>query len=442
MNRILLFFTTLCLVHRLPAQESRLSVVAEVGSGYGFHSHFSNFASGYHHMAIGAEYRKTKQFSWDAALRYQTVDGPAAGVSYSAVYDLLVMQRYAGVGLTVGPRANFRVGASSELSVALRGGALLQHIVQPIYSGGRLLQTRYYAPTLLPNAELSGRWSFWTGNSSALELGLHYFTTVKNNKWMRITREEGAALPTISTDQSEYFDEKTRTKGYMNGLALSVGARTRVGGKAQTANAPNAREKAFQRGWIVGAQLQVPNGTTGQWSSGFHTGLFFAERLFKQLYVQIEPQIKFTQVRIPLLFFEDYAQNPIALAYSYRLAQVGSFTMLELPFLLKWQSGQRHSWLLGVRPSLNAVKVYDQMSSVSVSGTNISVNEFNDLDYRQAIRRFDAGISLGHEFRLGPAFSLSLRYTQGLFDMTHDNFFKNTKTYTNSDVQASVRVHF
>jgi Outer membrane protein beta-barrel domain len=370
------------------------------------------------------------------------VDGPAAGISYSTVYDLYAMQRYAGVGLTVGPRVNLRAGASSELSVAFRGGALLQHIVQPTYSNGRLLQTRYYAPALLPNVELSGRWSFWAGNGSAIELGLHYFATTESNKWMRIAREDGAALPTISAEQSQYFDEKTRTKGYMNALAVSIGARTRVGGKTTASEVSDVRKKAFQRGWIVGAQLQVPNGTTGQWSSGFHTGLFFAERLYQQLYMQIEPQIKFTQVRMPLLFFEDYAQNPIALAYGSRLAQVGSFTMLELPILLKWQSGPRHSWLLGVRPSVNTVRLYDQMGGSFVSGTSISANRFNDLGYRQAIRRFDTGISLGHELRLGPALCFSLRYTQGLFDMTHDNFFKNTETYTNSDVQTSLKLHF
>lgn len=442
MKHTVLLLLALCHLYRLSAQENRLSVVAEAGTGYGYHSNLPNFTSGYHHVSIGAGYRLKPWFSLGGALRYHSLDGPASNISGALSPQLSVMQQYSGIGLTVGPGLHGRTGRFSEASLAVRGGMLLQRIVQPMYTQGDLRRTIWYTPTLRPAVEVSGKWSFGMRRGVGIEIGLHYFSTIKSSKWMNIAREEGALLPDLSEEQTRYLNEDTRPTGYLSALAGSLGIRTQLGQKAQAAEIPDFRTKAFQWGWIVGAQVRIPNAPVQGWTSGIHTGLFLAQRLRNRLYIQAEPQIKFSQVRLTPLFFEDYDQNPVALGYGYRISYLGSFTMLELPVLLKWQSGQRHSWLAGLRPSVNTVRIYDAISGKFTVGTNVSASSFKDTNYRKGIRRFDTGISLGHEWRLRPALCLSLRYTQGLFDMTHDNFFKDTNTYTNSDVQTSLRWYF
>ena len=44
------------------------------------------------------------------------------------------------------------------------------------------------------------------------------------------------------------------------------------------------------------------------------------------------------------------------------------------------------------------------------------------------------GLVLGYGYRLHQRWAVDVRYNQGLFDLTYDDFFKNTRTLLNSDL--------
>jgi Outer membrane protein beta-barrel domain len=440
---VLVFSFALCAVPNMPAQNIRWTGAVEVGSGIGFQSN-NTFDWGYHNIGVLAEYRIRPILSFEVALRYYAIDGQGVGFGYNNL-NLRLIQQCTGAGLTVGSRINLRVGPASDISVAPRIGLMMHRIVQPIYVGAELRQTRYYHPVFTPGFEISGRWTKWLSTRTALEMGIHFVGSPNISGSMRVAREEGQPLPDLNffpgDDTQGEFEGIAREAGYHNALMTTLGIRTKLGNTLTTSKAPDKEADAAQWGLIVGGQMMIPDIPARERSTGIHVGLFISQRLTTGIHVQLESQVKYHPVRIPLVTFEDYVTTPIAFGYSYKPVQLATMAMLEFPVLVKIQPGNKHAWLLGIRPSVNMIRIEDQMGGSSSSGA-VDLADFENIDYRQAVRRGDIGISAGYEYALTNHLRLSLRYTQGLYDMTHDNFFKSTSTYTNSDLQASVRLSF
>lgn len=119
---------------------------------------------------------------------------------------------------------------------------------------------------------------------------------------------------------------------------------------------------------------------------------------------------------------------------------------LEMPILIKRQSpAHRFNWFAGIRPSVN----WSKGASVSAQTYGYFQNALADIDkvpenaeLRRGLRRFDLGLVLGVECSISRNLSMNLRFNQGLFDLTHDNFFQARENTLNTDAQLSVQMSF
>jgi len=55
------------------------------------------------------------------------------------------------------------------------------------------------------------------------------------------------------------------------------------------------------------------------------------------------------------------------------------------------------------------------------------------------LARLDAGLLAGLDYQVSPAFSVDLRYVQGLFDLTHDPYYLEKDDHLNSSLQLSIK---
>ena len=92
----------------------------------------------------------------------------------------------------------------------------------------------------------------------------------------------------------------------------------------------------------------------------------------------------------------------------------------------------------GARTSIVYLPGNGQRNSYTLSGES-----FTEIDNnRSGIRKMDMGALVGYEWLFSSRMSLDVRYVQGLFDLTADNWFKNESTLLNSDLQLSIRYFF
>ncbi len=118
-------------------------------------------------------------------------------------------------------------------------------------------------------------------------------------------------------------------------------------------------------------------------------------------------------------------------------ANTNGLLFVEMPLLAVYRQG-RHEWFGG--PKLALVRVRNDASSLAYSGN--AFTEVNSYSIVEGVRSFDAGLTLGYGYRLFRHWGVDLRYNQGLLDLTHDNFFNNTHTLINSDLQLTIRYVF
>lgn len=124
---------------------------------------------------------------------------------------------------------------------------------------------------------------------------------------------------------------------------------------------------------------------------------------------------------------------------------------VEMPILFK-KYNQHHAgraWYAGLKPALvfpvlsskeNDYQFFNSITAdpkISNADAAASVADLGD-----GIRRFDLGATLGHEWQFGRRSALDLRANAGFFDLSADNFFKNSDYHLNTDVQLSFRYYF
>ena len=119
---------------------------------------------------------------------------------------------------------------------------------------------------------------------------------------------------------------------------------------------------------------------------------------------------------------------------------------IEMPILIKRQSAEhRFNWFAGIRPSVNWSKGAS-VNSQTYGYFQAALADFNKVpenaELRRGLRRFDLGMVLGVECRITRNLSMNLRFNQGLFDLTHDNFFQVRENTLNTDAQLSVQMSF
>lgn len=191
--------------------------------------------------------------------------------------------------------------------------------------------------------------------------------------------------------------------------------------------------KRWERGWIFGLNANTVDNRPLRWSVLPHLGYFTNFRLGRGFSVQTELVAKFvTGYRL-----RGEVQYIVPGGSLERILDYNNLLFLELPLLVKHNATPNTAWLLGIKPSWNWVVA--PYGSSSLSGLDPPNLDFSD---HVGLRQFDLGITAGWEWRLGRRWALDIRYNQGLYDLSFDNFFKNRDIHLNSDLQVSLRHYF
>ena len=187
-----------------------------------------------------------------------------------------------------------------------------------------------------------------------------------------------------------------------------------------------------------------PTGQSSGTPVGPSVGYYRFRDINNRLTFQIEFQAKLVSGYHISASFEDNVVNPAGLSVSNAAFNLRSLLFFEMPVLFKLRQNRtaRHQYFTGLRPSLNAVTSYHGGNSGTSVTNGAFPSDFSQLSLRDAVRPFDLGIIAGWSYAFTRRLSLDVRYTQGIFDLTADNFFKSNANTFNADLQVSLRANF
>lgn len=125
----------------------------------------------------------------------------------------------------------------------------------------------------------------------------------------------------------------------------------------------------------------------------------------------------------------------------YYSASGDGLRFIEFPILLKRATSDRQrNVFLGIRPA--RIFTLDEISSFGASSLQVDPLSYYVPSYEMGFRRWDMALTIGFEAHLSHHLWLDARYSQGLLDLTHDDFFRNTATDVSSDAQLTLRYYF
>lgn len=194
-----------------------------------------------------------------------------------------------------------------------------------------------------------------------------------------------------------------------------------------------AETSRWERGWLFGAGVNTVDYRPLRLRVAPHFGYFMRRRITPHTSLQGELALKF----VPGYNWRAEFYDVVPGGSSQVILETDRLLYIELPLLLQrtWAPGQ--SWLLGLKPALTLpISPFGSFSSVNSGAPN------RDYSMHEGFRYIDLGLVLGWEYRFGRRWALDIRYNQGLFDLTADNFYHRREMHLNSDLQVSLRYFF
>ncbi len=197
-------------------------------------------------------------------------------------------------------------------------------------------------------------------------------------------------------------------------------------------------------GVLAGAHLSIMDQQDFRTAPGPVLGLYFYRDLSTSTTIQIELHGKIVPKQNLKAEFIDTLVTPGGIGTSRVELLARTIRYLEIPVLVRLRRDRSAHWTFftGIRPSWNHIKDVTGSSYSTTSHSGVTANDYKDLNIRQGIHRFGLGLTAGCAYALSRHLRLDLRYTQGLFDLTADNFFKNNSNTLNSDLQLTLRANF
>ena len=197
-------------------------------------------------------------------------------------------------------------------------------------------------------------------------------------------------------------------------------------------------------GALLGPSFVLADNRDFSITSGVVLGLYFQQSLSPSVSLQFELQAKYARGYRLNARFIDTLVVPGGIGTRETLLEANAFWFFETPVLLKFQRDRwaRFAFFTGVRPSWNHIQRSSRSSRSAVSYFVYHPDPYENLTTRPGIHRFSLGIPLGVTYALSRRLQLDMRYTQGLIDLTADNFFKNKSNELNSDLQITLRANF
>ncbi len=186
----------------------------------------------------------------------------------------------------------------------------------------------------------------------------------------------------------------------------------------------------WEQAWILGANLNTVDYQPLRVSALPHLGYLLRYRLQPRTALQAEFIIKFVSGYDWRAEFYDVVPGGSAQV----ILENKHLLYFELPLLLHRSFGTGQSWLFGLKPGLALpIAPYGSFSTTNSGAPKRFYSP------HEGIRYLDLGLVLGWEYRFGRRWALDIRYNQGLFDLTVDNFYHSPETHLNSDLQVSLR---
>lgn len=194
-----------------------------------------------------------------------------------------------------------------------------------------------------------------------------------------------------------------------------------------------AEATRWERGWLFGAGLNSVDYRPLRVKAAPHFGYFLRRRIAPRTALQGELALKFVAGYDWRAEFYDVVPG----GSNQVILETERLLYVELPLLLQRSWAPGHSWLLGLKPALTLpIAPYGSFSVVNSGAPR------RDYSMHEGFRYLDLGLVLGWEYRPGRRWALDIRYNQGLFDLTKDNFYDQRETHLNSDIQVSLRYFF
>jgi hypothetical protein len=260
------------------------------------------------------------------------------------------------------------------------------------------------------------------------------------------TRDFHDILPgtdnTISTGANEYVEPATAlspapSDGAPERLPVlpmnPLGMPTRSDSIIRPVPFAPAETTRWERGWLFGAGVNTVDYRPLRLRVAPHFGYFMRRRITPRTSLQSELALKF----VPGYNWRAEFYDVVPGGSSQVILETDRLLYIELPLLLQRSWSPGHAWLLGLKPALTLpISPFGSFSSVNSGAPN------RDYSMHEGFRYIDLGLVLGWEYRFGRRWALDIRYNQGLFDLTADNFYHQREMHLNSDLQVSLRYFF
>lgn len=262
-----------------------------------------------------------------------------------------------------------------------------------------------------PSASKSGNEQTLLLEQTARNPGLTLETT-SETKLVEITQIDPALLPIPALEKVAYVQPYLQPDSIIHPVKRNL--------------VITARQ---EQGWILGVNANTVDNNPVRLSVLPHVGFFKSYRLKPGLTLQADLMLKYVSGYQWHVEFIDIIPG----GSSQNIVHINNILYLELPIFLKYQYNPKCSMIGGLKPSGN-VKLFG-------SGLNSQSGDSGGryLDGQTSTRYFDLGLVFGWEWRFSRHWALDIRYNQGLMDLTHDPFFKDSSTHLNSDLQVSMR---
>ncbi|MEO1711765.1 MAG: hypothetical protein AAFU60_00310 [Bacteroidota bacterium] len=133
------------------------------------------------------------------------------------------------------------------------------------------------------------------------------------------------------------------------------------------------------------------------------------------------------------------------LGYNFASTEVitKKLAFAQLNTYLFWQLKPRHRLQAGIAVArLHILEESPSLETNQVTFFDESLGALSIDSNQPGIRNWDFGATLGYQFQLSPHWQAQLLYQQGLFDLTADNWFGNTRNDLRSNLQIQLRYDF
>lgn len=201
---------------------------------------------------------------------------------------------------------------------------------------------------------------------------------------------------------------------------------------------PNTLSK-WRLGVTLGMSTTVTDYERKTMSSLPFIGIFARKTINPKWELQVEAQLKpVTNYEVTQHYEEDVYSSLGFLGTAVVERSYQGYITLELPVMVKYAVTNRTGLSFGAR--------YSFITPHDIAYSSSGYDRYSEsLSLRVPQKGFwnsDIGLIVGAEHAFGGRWFLSIRYAQGLRDITPDNLYNDTKTHLNSDVQLAVQHYF